>query len=216
MSHNKKLSIRKTFLLLPLLLYLLVFTACNSKKEDGDKKTLADTTIKASEDTVTGVESFEGSFKYLTITKKELKALFETAPFIEKVVFKFQFESPVGYPSLVGYGATSVRKFKDTKPLVTLTRTGFKVDLAGELFLGNLEMSRAEFDELFKPGSGHENSTYLIFSPKISSQYKGNVIFGLSWDKGNALTDEYLKTLNFDDEELNPSPPAKPEGSEEP
>lgn len=216
MANEKKYSHYMAFLLTPLLLCLFIVMACKDEKSSDNKEPTLANTAEKTEGAGTGIESFDGNFTYLTIKKEDLKKLFETKPYIQKIVFKFQFESPVRYPSLVGYGATSVRKFKDVNPFVTLNRTSFKVELKGELFFGNLEMSKAEYDELFKPGSGHENSTYLIFSPKISSQFKGNVIFGLSWDKGKELTEANLKTLNFDEEELNPSPPAKPEGSEEP
>ena len=216
MANEKKYSHYMAFLLRPLLLCLFIVMACKDEKSSNNKEPTLANTAEKTEVAGTGIESFDGNFTYLTIKKDDLKKLFETKPYIQKIVFKFQFESPVRYPSLVGYGATSVRKFKDVNPFVTLNRTSFKVELKGELFFGNLEMSKAEYDELFKPGSGHENSTFLIFSPKISSQFKGNVIFGLSWDKGKELTEANLKTLNFDEEELNPSPPAKPEGSEEP
>ena len=150
--------------------------------------------------------AFNGNFPYLTLSLTDLDNYF-TPNGVQKIVFRFQFDDGNAAPGLVGYKATSVRVFNPATPLTPKPqKQNISVNLAGELILGNLELTRTQYNDL-KTGAG--GSTLVIFEPRLNGQ---NVTYRLA--TGAEFSQASLNGLTFlAATEMNPSPPARPEGS---
>jgi hypothetical protein len=184
-------------------LLIISLGACNNEKNKTDDKPAVSS---EQEQKPAAAAAFNGNFPYLTLNMTDLDAFFTPAN-IQKVVFRFQFDDGNSAPSLVAYKATSVRVYNTTPLTPRLTKTGLSRNLTGELFLGNLEMSRKQYTDL-KAASG--GASLVIFAAKKDGL---NVTYELA--TGSEFNAQTLSTLKFlAGSDLNPSPPKNPGGTD--
>ena len=210
-QDRRRFFMGKSMLLIPCLVLFSLLLSCNTKQKDGSST--ADTTSGTTTETAgsnadskAAMNSFNGSFPYLTISKEDL-ATFFTPPNVQKLVFRFQFTDGTSLPSLVAFKATSVRVYDPIPLMPRLEKQPFSRPLGAELFLGNLEMSKQQYTALTQLGS-YGSATHLLFGAKKEGL---NVIYEVTW-----VTTGFTKDTKFEfdqDFDLNPSPPDPPSGS---
>ena len=184
---------------------VIIIQACNSEPKKNDAVTTNVETTNQAVQAEAPATSFTGNFPYLTLSRTDLTAFF-TPSNIQKVVFRFQFDDGNALPSLVAFQATSIRVYNPNPLTPRLTKEILTKSFSGEMFLGNLEMSRTQYTSLMT-ASG--TATKFIFEPKLKGN---NVIYGITWS--DSFNKDSVSAMTFPPAyDLNPSPPDPPGGS---
>lgn len=143
------------------------------------------------------------NFPYLGMTKTQLEYIFDQhKENCKKIVFKFQFDD-VTAPSLVAYGAKTIKRFLSIIPQETLQKLPISNTISGEIYLGNLELRDDQY-EILKKDSGYANASHLIFEPMESTDFPKSVVYKVGW----GTIENFLPFVPI--VECNPSPPKEP------
>lgn len=212
MKH-KKLGIPIILLFCTLQVLL---PSCNSEK----KKNQESVPVTNNNDTTAqkdhSANSFDGEFPYLIISKTDFDNLFklnlaDPKEDAAKLVFQFYFNDGKALPGLIVFPAKTVREFKPVpanNPVIPLV---FTRPLPGPLVLGNLELSRAQYD-IIKADPGYATANSLLLKPDKKGD---NVVYQCSWSTLTAFSEKDLISIqSIPGGDFNPSPPARPEGGD--
>jgi hypothetical protein len=191
-------SIGKIYL---LFLCVIFIAACNN--EETGSTTIVDSTVQTNNVVipVKAALSAIADFPVLCIDSTEIRNILKSTPTPYKLVFNFNFDDKEEMtPSLKFYKSRNNGSYFGNSYKLTRATTP-PYNLPGEINLGNLELRDAMLDRLTGKGS------HLLFYPKISTRYPGNVTYLIKW----GTCDEKIADFNLlVGEELNPSPPADP------
>lgn len=197
----------------------LLITACilflGSCNEKGKKTDQAETpTQQAEAGQPAPLANTLDNFPLLYTEFQAITTAFNTLPpgQSRKMVFQFHFDGGAnGQPTLRGFLAKQNFSYTTTVPLVTLSRSSVSLPLPYPLNLGNLELSRAEYDVL---NADANKKTYLYFIPKKSVMPGSEhvVTYTTAWSNSATVTLKELSPIKISitGDELNPSPPKNP------
>lgn len=183
--------------------------ACNNEpKNNTETNALSSADKSTGNDASEQAPAFAGNFPFLAIPKKTLDSLFNNPVKSKKVVFTFQFDNSQAAPSLAAYGIKG-KKFLANTPQYTLLKLSITINVPGEYYLGNLELTDNQYDVL-KADGGYGSSSHLLFLPKVSTTFPKSITYRTGW--GNPFIKDLSDTAKarFTDDDLKPSPPAKP------
>lgn len=197
-----------------LILFTISVTilSCNNdKKGAGEEKKEQDKSVSPGDAAAAAPAATTlDNFPILYIEFQKITDAFNVLPpgQIRKMVFVFHFDGGAtnGQPTLSGFPARQTGIFTSTTPFLTLSKSSLSIKLNYPLYLGNIELTRDEYNTLYNDAS---KKTYIAFIPKISTPYPNVVTYTTSWATSVPLVEKDLKSIKISviGDELNPSPP---------